>query len=469
MVLIKIKIGPQLEQSQKLVMTPQLQQAIQILQFTSLELEEYINEQLEKNPVLEKTEETSESEYLVNIESEKNRIKEINWKEYTEDFNNFEYTRGIYYNEDNEFSFENIVSKEITLQEHLLFQYNLIMSDREHREHTKIGEYIINSIDDRGYLMATIEEIAACFTEEQSVVENILQIIQTFDPPGVGARTLEECLLIQLRLLDIKDRKIYTLIEKHLSDIASNKYPHIAKQLGVTSKKVQNYCDFIKTLEPRPGRNFAHNRNRYIVPDVIVRKIGKEYIILDNDYGGTGLVIRDDYKKMMASGDENSDVNKFLNAQLNSAVWLIRNIEQRKKTIYKVCEVIVKKQMAFLENGKKHLKPMILKEIADEIEVHESTVSRATNGKYMDTPFGIFELKYFFSGGLMGDSGEKISTESVKIFIKDIVNREDCKKPLSDEKIANKLKNEGIDISRRTVAKYRDELGILSSSRRKRY
>ena len=179
-VLIKIKIGPQLEQSQKLVMTPQLQQAIQILQFTSLELEEYINEQLEKNPVLEKIEETDESEYMLNIESEKNRIKEINWKEYTEDFNNFEYTRGIYYNEDNEFSFENIVSKEITLQEHLLFQYNLIITDREH---TKIGEYIINSIDDRGYLMATVEEIAVYFNEEQSVIENILQIIRLWILP----------------------------------------------------------------------------------------------------------------------------------------------------------------------------------------------------------------------------------------------------------------------------------------------
>ena len=465
-VLIKIKIGPQLEQSQKLVMTPQLQQAIQILQFTSLELEEYINEQLEKNPVLEKIEEADESEYMLNIESEKNRIKEINWKEYTEDFNNFEYTRGIYYNEDNEFSFENIVSKEITLQEHLLFQYNLIMSDREH---TKIGEYIINSIDDRGYLMATVEEIAACFNEEQSVIENILQIIQTLDPPGVGARTLEECLLIQLCLLDIKDRKIYTLIEKHLSDIASNRYPHIAKQLGVTPKKVQNYCDFIKTLEPRPGRSFAHNRNRYIIPDVIVRKIGKEYIILDNDHRGTGLVIRNDYKKMMASGDENSDVNKFLNAQFNSAVWLIKSVEQRKRTIHNVCSTIVKKQISFFENGKKNLKPMTLKEVADEIGAHESTVSRATNGKYMDTHFGIFELKYFFTGGFRKDSGEEISARGIKTFIQDIVNKEDCKKPLSDEKIANKLKSEGIDISRRTVAKYRDELGILSSSKRKRY
>ncbi|NLK90319.1 MAG: RNA polymerase factor sigma-54 [Clostridiales bacterium] len=463
---MEIGFSPQLEQSQKLVMTPQLQQAIQILQFTPLELEEYINEQLEMNPILEKMEETVEDEYLLDIESEKDRIKGIDWKEYTEDFNNFEYTKGAYYNEGNEFNFENVVSKETTLQEHLLFQYNLTMADKKH---IKIGEYIINSIDDRGYLMATVEEIAACFNQEQSIVENILQVIQTLDPPGVGARTLEECLLIQLRLLDIKDRKIYALVEKHLSDIASNRYPYIARQLGTTLKKVQGYCDFIKKLEPRPGRNFACSQNRYIIPDVIVRKIGKEYITLDNDYGGLGLVIRNDYKKMMASGDENSDVNKFLNAQFNSAVWLIKSIEQRKRTIHRVCETIVKKQSAFFENGRRYLKPMTLKEVADEIGIHESTVSRATNGKYMSTSFGMFELKYFFSGGFRKDSGEEISARNIKTFIKNIVNKEDCKKPLSDEKIANELKNKGINISRRTIAKYRSELDIPPSSKRKRY
>lgn len=269
--------------------------------------------------------------------------------------------------------------------------------------------------------------------------------------------------------MGIKDEKIYTLIKKYLCDIASNRYLYIAKQLGITTKKVQDYCDFIKTLEPRPGRDFARSRNRYIISDIIVKKIGNEYIILDNDYGNLGLVIRSDYKKMIASGDENSDVKKFLNARLDSAVWLIKSIEQRKKTIHEVCRTIVRKQTAFFENGKKYLKPMTLKEVADEIGVHESTVSRATSGKYVDTPFGIFELKYFFSGGVEKNSGEGISSKSVKVFIKDIISKEDCKKPLSDEKVANKLKNRGINISRRTVAKYRDELGILSSSRRKRY
>lgn len=455
----------QLEQSQKLIMTPQLQQAIQILQFTSLELEKYINEQLERNPVLEETVE-KEREEILDTKSEQDKIKEINWKEYIEDFNNYEYTKGSYYNDENEFNYENIVSRETTLQEHLSFQYHLTLLDKKY---LKIGEYIINSIDDRGYFTGTVKEVADYFKEEESTIENILQIIQTFDPPGVGARTLEECLLIQLRSLEIKDEKIYTLVENHLLDIASNKYPYIAKQLGITVGEVQEYCDFIKTLEPKPGRRFASNQNRYITPDIVVKKIGNEYVILNNDYSSPRLIIRDDYKKMITSGDENSDVNKFLNDQFNSAAWLIKSIEQRKQTIYKVCEVIIKKQIGFFEKGKKHLKPMTLKEIADEIEVHESTVSRATNGKYVETPLGTFELKYFFSSGVEGNFGEGISSESIKSFIQDIINEEDPKKPLSDDKIVNKLKTKGINISRRTVAKYRDDMGILSSQRRKRY
>ena len=326
-------------------------------------------------------------------------------------------------------------------------------------------EYIINSIDDRGYFVASVEEVANYFNEKQSTMKVYSKIKLLIHP--CGARTLEECLLIQLRLLKVKDRKIYALIEKHLPHIASNKYPYIAKQLGVSVKKVQDYCDFIKTLEPKPGRNFMQGENRYIIPDVIVTKNGDEYIIINNDYGSSRLIIRDDYKKMLISCDENSEVNKFLNAQFNSAAWLIKNIEQRKKTIYKVCEIIVEKQAAFFKNGKKYLKPMTLKEVADKIGVHESTVSRATNGKYMDTPFGIFELKYFFTSGIERGSGEAISSESIKVFIKDMIEGENCKKPLSDEKIANKLKNKGINISRRTVAKYRDELGILSSWKEK--
>jgi len=262
---------------------------------------------------------------------------------------------------------------------------------------------------------------------------------------------------------------IIAILLGFLPEIASNKYPYIAKQLGVSIGQIQQYCDFIKTLEPKPGRRFAPNQNRYITPDVVVKKIDNEYIILTNDYNGPQLTIREDYKKMITSSDENSDVVKFLNDQFNSAAWLIKSIEQRKQTIYKVAEVIIEKQMAFFEKGKKHLIPMTLKEVADKIDMHESTVSRATNGKYIETPLGIFELKYFFSSGVEGNCGIGISSQSIKSFIQDIINAEDPKKPLSDDKIVNKLKIKGINVSRRTVAKYRDEIGILSSSKRKRY
>ncbi len=460
---MKIKLNLQIEQSQKLTMTPQLQQAIQILQFTSLELEQYINEQLEQNPVLEKSMEAGE---LSDVKPGENETKEIDWEEYTENFSKSNYTGSSYHDEGDEFNYESFVSKEATLQENLLFQYNLITLDKKHMD---IGEYIIVNIDDRGYFAATVEEVADYFNEKQSTVENILQTIQTLDPPGVGARTLEECLIIQLRLLGIEDEKLYTLIEKYLHDIASHKYPYIAKQLNVTVKEVQNYCDFIKTLEPKPGRNFAQDETGYITPDVIIKKIGKEYVILNNDYNSPRLIIRNDYKKIMNSNDKNSEVNKFLGKQFNSATWLIRSIEQRRRTIYKICEVIMEKQIDFFEKGKKHLKPMTLKEVADETEVHESTVSRAVNGKYMDTPLGVFELKYFFTDGVENDSGEGVSSESIKIFIKDIIDMEDCRKPLSDRKIVDMLKDKGIDISRRTVAKYRNELGILSSQGRRRY
>ncbi len=462
---MKMGFNLQLEQSQKLIMTPQLQQAIQILQFNSLELDEFIADQLDKNPVLEANVEKEGLE-VSDLKSKEDKIKEINWKEYIEDFNNYSYTKDSYYNEENDFNYENIISKESSLQEYLLFQYHLTLLDKKHFE---IGEYIINSLDDRGYLTVTVKEIADYFKEEDNTVESILQVIQTFDPPGIGARNIEECLMLQLRFLEIDDEKLYTLIEDYLPEIASNKFPYIAKQLGVSIEQIQEYCDFIKTLDPKPGRMFATNLNRYITPDVVVKKIDNEYVIMTNDSSGPQLRIREDYKNMIMSGDENSDVVKFLNNQFNSAAWLIRSIDQRKQTIYKVAEVVVRKQKAFFDRGKKYLVPMTLKEIADEIDVHESTVSRATNGKYMETPLGTFELKYFFSGGVEGAQGVGISSESIKSFIQDIINEENPKKPLSDDKIVDKLALKGISISRRTVAKYRDEMGILSSSKRKRY
>jgi RNA polymerase sigma-54 factor len=285
----------------------------------------------------------------------------------------------------------------------------------------------------------------------------------------VGARDLRECLTIQCRADGITDENVYRIINEYLDDLAENRYPLIAKKLGISSVQVQEICDYLKTLEPKPGRMYANNDNRYVVPDVVVRKMGNEYYIIPNDRNSPRLSIRKDYQQMLSSEEQNNDAVRFLNDKLNSAMWLIKSIEQRMQTIYKVVEMIVRKQRCFFEYGKKHLKPMTLKEIADEIGVHESTVSRATNGKYMETPMGTFELKYFFSSGVSDDNGEGIASESIKDYIQDIIDAENARKPLSDDRIARELACKGIKISRRTVAKYREDMRIPASSKRKRY
>ncbi len=453
----------QLEQSQKLIMTPQLQQAIQILQLNSIELDQFVKQQMETNPFLEVNEEpVADDRY-----QEERQPKEIDWKEYSENYSrdNHDYS-STYYNQENDFSYESIVSEETTLRDHLLMQYNITRLEKRYGE---IGEYIIDSLDENGYLTISLEEIAAATSLGVNIVEGILKIIQTFDPPGIAARSLKECLLIQLSHYGLNTEAVVGVIESYLEELAQNKYPYIAKQLKITVEDVQDICDLIRTLEPKPGRKFSCSNHSYITPDAVIKEIGDEYVIIINDNSSPRLIIREDYRRLLASGDDNAETNKYINDKLNAAAWLIRSIEQRRQTIYRVLEVILQKQKPFFKQGKKHLKPMTLKEIADEIEVHESTVSRATNGKYVETPMGTFELKYFFTSGIEGSDGEGVSAESVKSFIRDIVAAENPNKPLSDSKIAEMLDKKGMPVSRRTVAKYRDDLLIASSSKRKRY
>ncbi|KAB3530200.1 RNA polymerase factor sigma-54 [Alkaliphilus serpentinus] len=450
----------QLEQTQKLVMTPQLQQAIKILQLTSIELDQFIQAQLETNPFLDINEEAP-------IEHEKiDKKKEIDWKEYSQQQNEVSDYKGQSYNSENDFSYENIVSERQTLQDYLINQLYLTLLMASHRE---IGEYIINSLDENGYLTTDLEEIIREFNVDHTTVEGILKIIQTFDPPGVAARNLKETLLIQLDHMGVTCSKIHQIISESLEEIADNKFPHIAKKMGISVEEVQGICDFIRTLEPKPGRRFSYDRNSYIVPDAVVKVLNDEFIIVLNDYNAPRLIIREDYKRLLMGCEEKEETIKFINDKLNSASWLLRSIEQRRQTIYNVISVIIEKQKAFFRYGKKHLKPMTLKEVADEIKVHESTVSRATSGKYVETPVGTFELKYFFSSGIEGIDGEGVSSESIKSFIKEIIDGENPKKPFSDNKIAQMLTKKGMPISRRTVAKYRDDLLIAASSKRKRF
>ena len=453
----------QLEQSQKLIMTPQLQQAIQILQLNSLELEQFVKQQMEANPFIEVVEDNSGDEKF----SDDHQPKEIDWKEYSEKYSrdSHDYS-STYYNPENDFNYESIVSEQTTLREHLMMQYNTTKIDKRYAE---IGEYIIDSLDENGYLTVSIEEISKDTGIALSAIEYILKIVQTFDPPGVAARSLKECLLIQLTHYGLNSNGIVAVIEHYLEEIAQNKYPLIAKQLKISVEEVQEICDVIRTLEPKPGRKFSNISHSYIIPDAVIKEIGSDFVIIVNDHTSPRLMIRDDYRRLLVSGDENNETTKYINDKLNAAAWLIRSIEQRRQTIYKVIEIILKRQKPFFKYGKKHLKPMTLKEIADDVEVHESTVSRATNGKYIETPMGTFELKYFFTSGIEGSDGEGVSAESVKSFIRDIVAAENPNKPLSDSKIADLLSKKGMQVSRRTVAKYRDDLMIAASSKRKRY
>lgn len=470
-----MKLGYELtiEQTQKLVMTPELIQAIQILQFNTLELESYVEEQLLANPMLEKAEksETGDSHDIEEIKEETSKISDgdFDWAEHfkEKEYDDISYKQWQYNAEKSDYSYEQYVSSEVTLAEHLLFQLELVQIKPDCK---KVAKYLIEALDENGYLTSSIKEVAELFCISEEKVIKALKIVQGFEPIGVGARNLSECLMIQMVHYGDDTPKTREIIENHLEDIAANRLANIAKAVGLSIKEVQEISDVIKSLEPKPGRQFGSaNDNRYIVPDVTVEKIGGEYVITVNDCTAPRLNISSYYQKILTESDKESNISKFLTGRLNSALWLIKSIEQRRQTIYNVVQAVVNYQHDFFECGAKHLKTLTLKQIADEIGIHESTVSRSINGKYMQTPRGLFEVKYFFTSGVSGINGSGIASESIKTIIREIVDNEDPKSPLSDQMISEILGKRGIDISRRTIAKYREEMNLPSSSKRKRY
>lgn len=462
-----------LSQTQKLIMTPELRQAIQILQFNNVELMEFIYKQMEINPFLESVDNKSQ-EFVSDDEHdqdgyEKNRGNdEIDWKEITERYDDLSYKayeKNI--DSDEKQSFESYTSRKMSLKDHLMVQLGVSVKTNKEK---RIGEFIIESLDSKGYLGCSLQDISLLLNEDVVEVERVLRLIQTFDPVGVGARDLSECLMIQLKEKGIQDKNAYIIAENYLEEIAANKVQKIAKDLKISVTRVQSICDIIKMLEPKPSRGFIVDSDniRYIVPDVTIEKINDEYIIIVNDNNLPTLTISNYYKSMI-NKLEDREANKFLTDKLNSSMWLIKSIEQRRMTLYKVTESILKFQRKFFDEGKAALRPLVLKDVADDIGVHESTVSRATNGKYVQTPRGVFELKYFFASSISEADGDGISSTSVKTQIQKYINEENTQKPLSDQKIAEMLSSEGINISRRTVAKYRDEMRIPASSMRRRY
>ncbi len=465
---------------QALRMTPQLQQAIKLLQLSRLELETEIRKELVENPVLEEGMEVNNEDVAKESETpqqdadmqDPRKQDEFEWDDYFEKQQKSRETN-FARNNDEIMNYENVIASKETLHDHLNWQAGLYGFNDEELEQAQM---LIEYVNDDGYLGASLDQIAKDEGVSEKDLEETLMMVQEFDPPGVAARDLKECLLIQAKHIQEDTHDFVHLISNHMHDLEKKNYPGIAKTMEISVDEVIDMCKIINTMEPKPGRIFTQNDTHYVTPDVYVYKVGDEYVVSLNEDGLPKLRISNFYKNMLAEQEgkakkdrTNNEAQDYVQDKLRSAVWLIKSIHQRQRTIYKVAESIVKHQQEFFEKGPAHIKPMILRDIANDIEMHESTVSRVTTAKYMHTPQGIFELKYFFNSGINTTSGGSLASESVKLKIKDLVDAEDPKKPLSDQKIVELLKKDGIKIARRTVAKYRDVLKILPSSKRKKY
>jgi RNA polymerase sigma-54 factor len=463
-----------LKLTQKLVMTPQLQQAIKLLQLSKLELIQSIHLELMENPVLEEDvqELTAEEKALSqNREGESEELvqrneDEFDWQHYLNDSMGTGYEAYEPYSDNGDTpSYENTLSRKPTLSEHLVWQLNL---SRGSEERKGIAEYIIGNLDGDGYLRVTNEELAAMTgTTEEKVLE-ALELVQSFDPVGVAARDLKECLLLQVRQLETGTPLVETIIEEYLPQLQKKDFATIARKVGIEADEVAVAARVIENLEPKPGRSFGGDEPLYIIPDIYVVRDGNDFAILLNDDGLPRLRVSSFYRRMLKNKSQiNSSTAEYVEGKFKSALWLIRSIEQRQKTIYRTMESILKFQRAFFEQGPSHLKPMVLRDVAEDISMHESTISRVTTNKYVHTPHGIFELKYFFCSGLKAESGS-VSSISVQEQIRKLIQEEDHQRPLSDQKIVEILKEQGIDIARRTVTKYRIEQNILSTTERRR-
>jgi RNA polymerase sigma-54 factor len=454
------ELKQELKLAQKLVLTPQLQQAIKLLQLTRLELVEHINQELVENPVLEEGGED------IGQESDDGLLDRIMRDEAYSGYDGADSPSGFTNSDEKQHFIENVSLEKTSLMDHIVWQLkmsNLCETDAE------IGAAIAGNLNDDGYITVTVEEIAENMGCDPATVEAVLKRIQLFDPVGVASRNLSECLLVQARHYRMDSPTVLAIIEHHLSELERKNYAGIAKKIGVSAADVAEAVEIITGFDPRPGRLFANFEPQYIIPDVYVQKVGDEYTITLNQSGLPRLRISSFYRGIL-TGARNvpADTKDFIKDRIRSATWLIKSIDQRQRTLYRVAKSIVDHQKDFMEKGVGSMRPMVLREVADDIGVHESTVSRVTNGKYMHTPRGVFELKYFFTGKICSANGEEKSVESVKERIREIIAHEDGKKPVSDQKITQALRREGITVARRTVAKYREMLGILSSSSRKR-
>jgi RNA polymerase sigma-54 factor len=474
--------------AQQLVMTPQLQQAIKLLQLSRVELQEMINKELQENPVLEEgTAEESDTadqpkaeaqpevpgnlgEAVVNRElSAVDKIGTLDWQEYLDTHTNAMHSsltaEAMSDDGDAPPSWENSLTKKISLEDHLIWQLRL---SRISAAEEAIGLYIIGNLDENGYLALPLEEVCKVTECSFEDAEALLKRIQFFDPVGVAARDLRECLLAQLENLNLKNSLAARIVADFLGHLESKRYEKLARELGTTVDEIADAAHLIASLEPKPSRGFEQDEIRTVLPDVFVEKIGDEYVIYLNDDGVPRLRVSSLYRRMAGqNGAEEEQARQYLQEKVRAATWLIKSIQQRQQTLYRVTQSIFKFQEDFLDHGVSQLKPMVLRDVAEDIHMHESTVSRATANKYVHTPQGLFELKFFFQSGLRAGNGADVASESVKEKIRGIIAAEDPRKPYSDQHIAALLAEDTIDIARRTVAKYREAMGILPSSKRR--
>ena len=479
-----LEMRQQLKLTQQLVMTPQLQQAIKLLQLSRLELQEVVQQELDENPLLDEMldleepkepdtleiseQESSplqEAENFQELKADDETMRDMDWDSFMEGYN---YSSGEQYNDedDDRPSFENMLTKKGTLFDHLIWQLNL---GKFTPEETLAGAEIIGNIDEDGYFRATPAEVAMACGFDEEFVGMVLTKIQDFDPMGVGARDLRECLLIQVRLLEMGGTVVESIIRDHLKDLEIRNYRQICRALGIEIKDILLASRIISGMDPKPGRMFIQDDIQYISADIFVYKVGDEYVVTLNEEGLPTLRINPAYLSEGKLGPlPDQKTENYINDKTRSALWLIKSIQQRQRTIYKTAKSIVKFQREFFDKGIEHLRPLVLRDVADDIGMHESTISRVTSNKYMQTPQGLFELKYFFNSGIATGDGEFIASESVKNKIKEILEAEDLRKPYSDQRLSELLAKDNVSIARRTVTKYREMLRIGSSSERKR-
>ena len=461
--------------SQKLILTPSLQQAIKLLPMTTLELVDMLNQEVVENPLLEEvtTEEIQEAD--ANAQVEKADPEPAAEKQDTWDDADYEYFFGDYLDEGyrprapREIKelppIENTLSTATSLADHVTWQLSLHSDDTLVRE---IGTAIVGNLDDDGYLVASIEEIAEMGDWPDTEVERVLAIVQAFDPVGVAARDLRECLLLQLNHLGLDETPTATIVRDHIALLQRHQLPELARCLAMSMDDVKQHIEIIRHLDPKPGLRHNPAQSQYVIPDVYIVKVEDQYVAMLNEEGLPQLRISPVYRRMLDKNSKNSDETRsYVKEKFRSALWLIKSVDQRQKTFHKVATSIINFQREFLDHGIEQLRPLVLRDVANDIGMHESTVSRVVNNKYMHTPQGVFEMKYFFHSGIHSAYGESVSSVTIKQRIKKIVESEDPQKPLSDSRIVGMLQEEGLILARRTIAKYREELKIPTSSQRK--